>query len=377
VGGGCDGRIEDMLIFGGSLYATGQFLSCGTQHVNHIASFIANSDGTFEWDSLNTGLQLTIRWLGLPLLNLIMGKDTSVGGFKLVQYRNGLVVGGTFQEAGGVLTGPIAYWDAGAQSWSALQSPCGASCAYWGLRPKSLCPTCCPENNVINIPPTATITALTSTNDNLYVLYIDMDDVYQSSLFVEDVALSTQIPQILNAIAAMWDGSQWIRLTPQSKYVWTGIRPPGSLFWNTSDSNRINMGNDNAYELLNNDLIKIVLVEQLTPAEKKKRELYPSDRLLTSSNPESIVQNNFLFLRGTKTPNQGVSTWDNSQQNYVDSYFGVGYPSVFWTFADLLNVLQNLPTLPSFAAGITVMTNPTNSGTTLKTPLRLLMEWLM
>jgi len=100
VGGTPNGSINELTVYGGKLYAGGNFEQIGAvTGLNNIASW----DGT-TWSAVGTGLSISTT-----------GIEDQV---KVMTVYNGkLIVGGTFSTAGGELVHNIASWDGTAWSY--------------------------------------------------------------------------------------------------------------------------------------------------------------------------------------------------------------------------------------------------------------------
>lgn len=112
LGGGCDGIVHALALYGRNLVATGSFSRCGGLRVNNVALFVLNeADPAREgWRSLNGGLDDEGRTLAV--------------------FGSYLVVGGRFDVAGGLNAHGIAAWQGteGDGSWRPVAGTCDASC---------------------------------------------------------------------------------------------------------------------------------------------------------------------------------------------------------------------------------------------------------
>jgi hypothetical protein len=180
IDGGCDNIVQDVLIQGNLLYATGKFSYCGL-----------NSAGYTQTNGLNNGRNPTS---GIAVIDLSL--DPSVqswrplgiglqggAGLAMAFYNGKLYVGGTFSSAGGVIASDgIASWDG--NQWTSVVANCLGPCDRavnvlpYNYDPSSQTPTAAERKP-------ARCVALTATNGNLYCV---------------DAGL---------AALAWWDGSLW------------------------------------------------------------------------------------------------------------------------------------------------------------------------
>ncbi len=98
----------------GSLVVGGEYLQAGGVNANHIARW----DGS-EWHTMGSGVEGEVAY-------------TSVRGMALLQSGD-LVVGGSFEFAGGVPVGNLAQWDG--SSWSAFGDGMNSPVGELGLAP--------------------------------------------------------------------------------------------------------------------------------------------------------------------------------------------------------------------------------------------------
>ena len=103
---GLTGQVWSLAVYQGDLYVGGQLETAGGQEVNHIARW----DGE-QWNVLESGGQVGI------------GGSSTAGGLSIAAmavWQDNLVVGGSFQTAGGQEMNRIALWDG--TDWSPLKS---------------------------------------------------------------------------------------------------------------------------------------------------------------------------------------------------------------------------------------------------------------
>jgi trimeric autotransporter adhesin len=96
---GVDGTVEVFAVFDGDLYAGGSFGEAGGTEVNRIARW---NPGDGEWEALGSGTSV--------------GVNGSVEDLKV--YDGKLIVGGNFNEAGGLVAQRAAAWDG--TDWTSL-----------------------------------------------------------------------------------------------------------------------------------------------------------------------------------------------------------------------------------------------------------------
>jgi len=125
IDGGCDSAVQDVLINGNLLYATGTFSYCGL-----------NSAGYTQSNGLNNGRSPTSRIAVIDLSldpSVQSWRPLGIGlnggnGRALAFYKGKLYVGGTFSSAGGALnTNGIASWDG--TKWNNVVANCLAPCS--------------------------------------------------------------------------------------------------------------------------------------------------------------------------------------------------------------------------------------------------------
>lgn len=105
LGGAINGdRINELIVFGGQLYAGGQFTSLGVGGTNNIASW----NGTV-WSAVGSGTSIAAS-SGLEEADQVKS---------MVIYDGNLIVGGKFTTAGGTLVQNVASWDG--TDWSYLK----------------------------------------------------------------------------------------------------------------------------------------------------------------------------------------------------------------------------------------------------------------
>lgn len=105
VGGGTNGTVSALCVFGNELYAGGSFTSAGSTAVNNIAKWDGNA-----WTDVGGGVNYT----------------GAISVSALQVYNGDLYAGGSFDSAGGTAVNHIARWDGG--SWSDV----GGGASYTG-----------------------------------------------------------------------------------------------------------------------------------------------------------------------------------------------------------------------------------------------------
>jgi len=199
--------------------------------MNYIARFSANSDFggqlTGSWSSLNTGLTPHMKT-----------SEIVIGGLTLTSWAEGLVVGGAFIEAGGVLTGPIAYWSIVNNNWQALKNPCGTGCPeLWNIRKLTQCPSnCCPDDLMYEVSPRAWVASVKSNGGFLYAVVFNSEDFYSRG-----------------GVLVRWDGTSWTEITPRIPDIGTflgSMRPGHLLAGNATNDAIVNLGSSTKWATL-------------------------------------------------------------------------------------------------------------------------------
>lgn len=109
---GLDARVDVLGLYGGALYAGGEFLTAGGDSVFHVASWNGSS-----WSPLGEGV--------IDDPGVVRGADDLGAVAALVEHDGRLVVGGRFDTAGGMPAGNIARWDGSAWSTYSQGGPNG------------------------------------------------------------------------------------------------------------------------------------------------------------------------------------------------------------------------------------------------------------
>jgi hypothetical protein len=192
VDGGCDNQINDILVVGSILYATGKFQYCGLNSAGY------NSGNLFRGrvpTSYIAAIELDSNPAGNSWRPLGIGLQGGAG-YAMTYRRGYLYVGGAFSNAGGVINSAgIAKWDG--NSWSDVTSSCQGPC-------DRAAPNRLPYIGT-NIVPTAAARKPPACNALSTI---------QGNVWCIDTGATTSTGPLSTGLLAWWDGSNWYQAGP-------------------------------------------------------------------------------------------------------------------------------------------------------------------